>query len=41
MRFGQSKGGDLMARDAWQVFLLLLFRAEEEQGLRNADRLVR
>ena len=29
-----------MARDARQIFLLLFFRAEEQQRLRNADRLV-
>ncbi len=41
MRFGEREGRDLVARDARQIFFLLLFRAEEQQRLRNADRLVR
>ena len=38
---GERERGDFVARDARQIFLLLLFGAEEQQRLRHADRLVR
>ena len=41
VRFRERERRDLVARDARQIFLLLLFRAEEQQRLRDADRLVR
>ena len=37
----QREGGDFLARDPRQIFPLLLFRAEKQQRLRHADRLVR
>ena len=41
MRFRERKGRDLVARHARQIFFLLRFRAEKQQRLRNADRLMR
>ena len=41
MRFGQRERGNFSARNARQVFLLLLFRAKQEQRLRDADGLMR
>ena len=39
--FGERERGDFLARDARQIFFLLLLRAEKQQRLRNADRLMR
>ena len=37
VRFGQRKSGNFSARNARQVFLLLLFRAKQEQWLGHSD----
>ena len=41
VRFGEGESGNFLARDPRQIFLLLLFRAEKQQRLRHADRLMR
>ncbi len=40
VRFRERKGRDLVARHARQIFLFLLLRAEKQQRLRHADRLM-
>ena len=39
--FGQRESRDFLARDPRQIFVLLLFGSEQEQRLRNTERLMR